>query len=473
MGFDPRSITLCILIASGYERAGTPAVQSERLALLLSSIRTNRLGYQFPPETRILVSDDFSHNKKGQQDCSNICMVYGADYILNTKWTGPCGNYNYAVRNCRTEIIAMLGDDQFCTPGWWDYMMYFIEHNPELKWGMLGWSVVFVEDLVRIGFYDDRREFYKDKDKLLLFDFNSLPREAIDKKWCNWDKPRFRGCCSGTAFILKKSIWNRLGGFFEELYQFDEDYGDNVWNVTEFCCVQVPTPPILHYGGACEWPPEKGPADERWRKAWEIRPFVPVKFEDRGKTAIGKMGERADLERANFKPLIHTPYGKEGNIILDLGCGKNKRHKEAIGLDIVGKPVTDADMIWNGGFEKIPFPDNSCRLVMAHDFIEHIPHCVWISENGNQKRLQPTVFLFNEVFRVLAPGGFFEIGVPVEEIAAWQDPTHVSRWNYKTFDYFSNTYENFKEAYGHKSNFSLVKREMDGQHLQVLLMAVK
>jgi len=471
--FNNRNITLCILCASGYERADTPALQAERLDLLLASIRTPRLGYSFPEDTRILVSDDFSHNKKGQKDCSDVCKKYGASYIINSKWTGPCGNYNYAVRNCSTEMIAMLGDDQFCTPGWWEYMIYFIEHNPELKWGMLGWSVVFVEDLIKVGFYDNRREFYKDKDRLLLYDFNSLPREAIDKKWCNWDKPRFRGCCSGTAFIIKKSLWSRFGGFFEELYQFDEDYGDNVWNITEYCCVQVPTPPIIHYGGACEWPPEKPPSDVRWRKAWEIRPFVPVKFEDRGKTAIGKMSERADLESVNFRPLIYAPYGKEGNIILDLGCGKNKRHKEAIGLDIVGKPTTDADIIWNGGFERIPFPDNSCRLVMAHDFIEHIPHVVWIENNGVPKRLQPTVFLFNEVYRVLRDGGLFEIGVPVEDTARFQDPTHSSIWNYKTFDYFSNSYEGFKEVYSHKSNFKLIRREQDGQHLQVLLQAVK
>jgi predicted SAM-dependent methyltransferase len=469
-----RDITLCVLIASGYERADTPAIQSERLELLLSSIRSRHSSYRFPIETRIVVSDDYSHNKKAQQDCSNVCEKFGADYILSPRWIGPCGNYNHAVRNCNTEYIAMLGDDQFCTPGWWDYMMYFIEHNSELKWGMLGWSVVFVEDLIRVGYYNDRREFYTRPDRLWVYDYNQLPKEAIDRRWCNWDRPRFRGCCSGTAFIIKKSLWTRFGGFFEELYQFDEDYGDNVWNITDHYCVQVPTPPILHYGGACEWPPEKGPADERWRKAWEIRPFVPTKFEDRGKKAVQIIAQVGDiLKDSNYKPLIYAPYGNEGNLILDLGCGKNKRHPEAIGLDIVGRPVTDADMVWNGGFDRIPFPDNSCKLIMAHDFIEHVPHSVWISENGSVKRLQPTVYLFNEVYRVLRNEGLFEIGVPVEDTARFQDPTHSSVWNYKSFDYFSNTYEGFKDAYGHKSNFKLLRRDMDGQHLQVLLQVVK
>jgi predicted SAM-dependent methyltransferase len=269
-------------------------------------------------------------------------------------------------------------------------------------------------------------------------------------------------------------LWKQFGGFYEELYQFDEDYGDNVWNLTDYYCIQVPTPPIIHYGGACNWPPEKGPSDERWRKGWETRPFVPVKFEERGRKAAEKINSIGDsaLAGINFKPLVLERSDKKYHI-LDLGCGKNKRHPEAIGIDIVGKPVTDADIICNLGFDYLPFPNDSCSLVMAHDVLEHIPHTVWIMDRGVIKRLQPTVFLFNEVYRVLRNGGRFEMAVPVEDTARFQDPTHASVWNYKTFDYFSNTYEGFKEAYGHTSNFKLIKREIDGQHLHVLLEAVK
>ena len=154
-------LTICILIASGYERADIPAVQSERLDLLLSSIRTNRLGYT-SPNYRILVCDDFSNNHKAQQDCSDVCAKYEVDYLIKPPpWRGPCGNYNFAVSESKTEMVAMLGDDQYCTPGWWEYMEYFITLNPNLNWGMLGWSVVFVENLVNVGYFQHKKEFYK------------------------------------------------------------------------------------------------------------------------------------------------------------------------------------------------------------------------------------------------------------------------------------------------------------------------
>jgi SAM-dependent methyltransferase len=468
-------ITLCILIASGYERADIPRLQHERLEFLLASIRESRGAYSFPDNVRILVCDDYSENKWAQEKCSGVCGKYRANYnVKPPPWSGPCGNYNFAVSQSETEMIAMLGDDQFCSPGWWKYMEYFIEHNPELKWGMLGWSVVFVEDLIRANYYQTKHEFYTHPDKMWTFSYNLLPREAIDNSWCNWNKPRFRGCCTGTAFIIKKSLWKKFGGFFEQLYQFDEDYGDNVWNITDYCCIQVPTPPIIHYGGACCWPPEKGAADIRWRKGWELRPFVPVKFEDRGReTAQKGFKSNIELDKLNFMPLVYKPI-VGGELILDLGCGKNKRAKEAIGVDIIGKPVTDADLICNLGFQTLPLVDNSCRLVMAHDLLEHIPHTVWINEAGNMKRLQPTVQLFNEVYRVLRNDGLFETNTPVyPHEGLIQDPTHSSLWSPSTFQYFANNYYGLKEAYGHKSNFKIVSERWDDIHYHVVMRAVK
>jgi hypothetical protein len=461
-------ITLCIMIASGYERAEIPALQYERLEFLLSSIVTRE---RF--DHRIIVCDDYSSNSWGQERCSEVCSKYHVEYkVKPSPWKGPCGNYNYAVELCETENIAMLGDDQFCTSDWWEYMQYFIDHNPDLPWGMLGWSVVFVEDLIKVGYYSTRDEFYLNKGKAYSLNYSTLPREAILKKWCNWDRPRFRGCCSGTAFIVKKSIWKDLGGFFEMIYQFDEDYGDNIWNITNKWCIQVPTPPILHYGGACAWPPNRPPSDTRWRKAWEIRPWVPIPFEIRGQRAaeiITKIGDQ--LSECNFKPLIYAPIQK-GELIIDLGMGKNRRHPEAIGIDIVGKPTTEADIICNLGFDPIPLQDNSCKFVMAHDLLEHIPHTQWIERRGRMIRLQPTVQLFNEVYRILKPGGIFETNTPVHP-HCYQDPTHSSIWTPETFTYFSGSYGNFKEAYGHTSNFRVIGEKWDDIHYHVTFEAIK
>lgn len=464
-----KDLTLCILIASGYERDEIPAKQAKRLDVLLTSIFENS-----EVRSRIIVSDDYSDNVVAQQECKEVCEKHGVLYTLNSKWTGPSGNYNNAVRVANTEKVALLGDDQYCTKDWWSYMTYFIRNNEELKWGMLGWSVIFAEDLVRVGALKNRDEFYTCPEKLKTLSLETLPVQALRQKWCNWDQPRLRGHCSGTAFVIKKSMWEKFGGFFEQVFQFDEDYGDNVWNLTDHLCVQIPTPPIIHYGGACAWPNDDvGPGAMFWRKGWEKRPFVPVDFDVRGGAAQSKISELSDdvLKDVFYKPLNINRSLNE-NLVLDLGCGNNLRDKDAIGVDIVGYPATKATVLCNLGFDPLPFPGNSCSKVLAHDILEHIPHVVW--DSG--KRRLPTVFLFNQVYRVLQNGGIFETSTPIYpdgKNEPFQDPTHASIWTDDTFNYFSGGYHGFRDIYGHTSKFVVVKKFLDGGHLHVWLKAEK
>lgn len=74
----------------------------------------------------------------------------------------------------------------------------------------------------------------------------------------------------------------------------------------------------------------------------------------------------------------------------------------------------------------IPIPDNSVEAVRASHLLEHIP--------AGQERID----VFNEVHRVLMPGGTFEVILPLFT-GGWQaiaDPTHVSFWCRESFLYF-------------------------------------
>lgn len=73
--------------------------------------------------------------------------------------------------------------------------------------------------------------------------------------------------------------------------------------------------------------------------------------------------------------------------------------------------------------ERWPFEDNSVGFIRAHDAIEH---------------LKNPIHTMNEAWRVLAHGGFFLIQVPSSEgVGADCDPTHVSRWNWRSFRYYT------------------------------------
>lgn len=269
-------ITICVMIASGYERIGTPATQAERLDFLLSSLITYEVA-----GVPVIVSDDFSTNTPAQNECRKVCKKYNVTYVLKpAPWTGPSGNANHVVNLCSTEFIALLGDDQYCTPGWWEYMMHFIKSNLTLGWGMLGWSVVFANRIVKEGLLRSKGEFYTHKEVIKNLTVNNIPREWFEGHQNGWESPYPCVWSAGSAFVLRKSLWYKFGGFHEQLYQFDEDYGSNVWYFGSGC-FQIPTPPILHYSGGCSWPPYKTNLDKRWAEGWETKPHHPCKFEGR------------------------------------------------------------------------------------------------------------------------------------------------------------------------------------------------
>lgn len=146
---------------------------------------------------------------------------------------------------------------------------------------------------------------------------------------------------------------------------------------------------------------------------------------------------------------------------LNLGCC-DALVSGFVNVDIVARPgVEVADLR-----ESWPWSDSSVEFVRAHDIVEHLPD---------------KIHTMNELWRVVAPGGQAEIVVPTTEgPGAWQDPTHVSYWNRRSFMYYQagNPYrERFADSYGIRARFSVVsertEQTQDGPRLNILLEVVK
>jgi len=83
----------------------------------------------------------------------------------------------------------------------------------------------------------------------------------------------------------------------------------------------------------------------------------------------------------------------------------------------------NADVIANLN-KKWPFKDGSVGVVRASHVLEHLPD---------------SIHTMNELYRVLAPGGFALIEVPsTDGRGAFQDPTHCSFWNVNSFKYYTD-----------------------------------
>ena len=146
---------------------------------------------------------------------------------------------------------------------------------------------------------------------------------------------------------------------------------------------------------------------------------------------------------------------------LNLGCC-DALLPDYVNVDLVEAPgVVQADLR-----QRWPWADCSAHHVRAWDIIEHLPD---------------KIFTMNELWRVLRDGGTAEIAVPTTEgTGAFQDPTHVSFWNRRSFLYYEagNPYrERFAQSYGIAARFQVVREHvdmsLDGPRLTIVLQAVK
>ena len=105
--------------------------------------------------------------------------------------------------------------------------------------------------------------------------------------------------------------------------------------------------------------------------------------------------------------------------------------------------------------------NNSQDLVTAYDLLEHIPKVCVKTENGKLTYVYQTINLFNEIYRVLKPGGYFEAsvpGIPNYWNGVVRDPTHISFYCIESFDYFCRgRFEGLAHSYGLLHGFDKVK----------------
>jgi predicted SAM-dependent methyltransferase len=131
------------------------------------------------------------------------------------------------------------------------------------------------------------------------------------------------------------------------------------------------------------------------------------------------------------KPAFEPP------IRLNLGSGLRKK---AGYVNIDNRPEMDPDLLCDVTLG-LPFEDSSVEEVFCQDFLEHIPR-------------EKAIAMITEIWRVLRPGGKFEHITPsTDGRGAFQDPHHVSYWNYNSWYYY--THPAYRKLYGIQANFEI------------------
>lgn len=129
-------------------------------------------------------------------------------------------------------------------------------------------------------------------------------------------------------------------------------------------------------------------------------------------------------------------------IIFDIGCGKDKKVKEAIGLDKV--MLKGVDIICD--------ITASLPISIREDVADEI-YCSHVLEH-----IRDLESVMAELHSVLKPGGLLRIWVPhCFSAAAFGDMTHC---RYFTFETFSQYDESHPKSYYHKFHFQFLYSRM-------------
>jgi len=149
---------------------------------------------------------------------------------------------------------------------------------------------------------------------------------------------------------------------------------------------------------------------------------------------------------------------------LDLGAGSYPRNpfkaKQVIAFDVLdpseisvnsSSNVYELKYLQVARFQDFPLDDRSVGSISGFDFLEHLSREPGAKENE-------FIFVMNEVFRVLKPGGVALFVTPAYPLrTAFQDPTHINILTRDTYEYFcGSTPLARKLGYGFEGKFELL-----------------
>lgn len=119
---------------------------------------------------------------------------------------------------------------------------------------------------------------------------------------------------------------------------------------------------------------------------------------------------------------------------LDLGDAYNCK-EGYLSVDMEGDVHIKCDVT-----KGIPLPDNSVGCIRAYDFLEHISREGYeLTADNTLKKTNPFNNLMNELYRILAPGGWLFTATPIGNTYTYMsDPSHVNPICINTFERYCN-----------------------------------
>ena len=316
---------------------------------------------------------------------------------------------NQGLREAKGDIIVLLNNDVVVTPGAINHLVDWLE-----TWDIVGPLTNYAGGMqgVQITSYQNVEGLHTEAEALM----ESSQGEGEEVQWI-----------IGFCMVFKRSTWEKVG-------DFDTTFWPCTGEEVDFCLrsreqgfkVGIAHDVYVHHEGSITF---------RW-----MEDAGQVNYEDTCARNDKHLTEKWGFDFWKNQSLVGDIEAvPTSGINLNLGCGF-KKIPGYVNIDM--REEVEPDLVCDV-IEGLPYEDNSVDMIIAHDFLEHIP-------------IGKTIQVITEIWRVLKPGGKFDSLTPsTRGDGAFMDPHHVSFWNQNSWLYYSE--KPYQELYGIKADFNIEK----------------
>jgi len=171
-------------------------------------------------ETIAIAADQVTHEVIVVDDCSSpsesalLAKIPGVRYIRHDSNTGFSGSCTTGIEASHSEFVLLLNNDTEVFPGWLDSPVAEMDHHP--KTGVVGSMILRgnmrLQEAGGIIWSDGTGAHYGSNDNPVEYKYRF--RREVDY-------------CSGASLLIRRELWEEVGGFDEELspaYYEDTDF---------------------------------------------------------------------------------------------------------------------------------------------------------------------------------------------------------------------------------------------------------
>jgi hypothetical protein len=209
---------------------------------------------------KIVVEDkmpelDFRSHKNHCELEEAVMKRPGWELVSLDKWSNMQGTSEACMQYCCTDFVWMISDDIACVGDPFKLPMYYLENtDPEITDKIGGAAVPIynsIPDLRRAGIFESadhiniHEEFYHSPFNGWLKDMKPVHFDLLYSI-----VPTVSAQFNGAAFILRRSAWQKVGGFNLNWDVLDQYMSYQIYFKTDYLIVLLQADPFYH-AGAC------------------------------------------------------------------------------------------------------------------------------------------------------------------------------------------------------------------------------